>query len=188
MLIAQHWQAVESCYRNESIFMSAVADSIFWLCCCSVAKLCLTLRPHELQHARLFCPPLSPGVCSNSCPLNQWCCLTISCSATPFSSCPQSFPASGSFPMSWLFTSGGQSSGASASPPVFPMNIQDWFPLGLTGLISFLSKGLSRVFSSTTIQKHQFFSAQPSLWSSSHICIYLLEKTIVWLYRPLSSK
>ena len=88
----------------------------------------------------------------------------------PFSSCLQSFPASGSFPVTWLLASGGQNIGASASASVRPMNIQGWFPLGLTGLISFLSKGLSRVFSSTTVQKHQFFSAKPSLWSNSHIC------------------
>ena len=112
------------------------------------------LRPHGLQHTRLICPPLSPGVCSNSCPLSQWCYPPISSSVVPFSCCPQFFPVSGSFPMSWLFASGGQSIGASAS--VLPMNILDWFPLGLTGLISLLSKGLSRVFCSTTIQKHQF--------------------------------
>ena len=96
--------------------------------------------------------------------------------SSPFSSCPQSFPASGFFPMSWLFTSGGQSIVASTSVSVLPMNIQGWFPLGLTGLISFLSKELSRVFSSTTVWKHQFFGAQPSLWSSSHIHTWLLEK------------
>ena len=102
------------------------------------------------------CPSLSPGFCSNSCPLSWWCHPTISSSVIPFSSCPQSFPASESFPMSQLFTSGGQRIGASASPSVLPMNIQGWFPLGWTGWISLLSKGLSRVFSST-IQKHQFF-------------------------------
>ena len=125
-----------------------------------------SLQPHGLQHARLPYPSLSPGVCSNSCPLSQWCSLSISSSVAPFSFCLQSFPASGSFPMSWLFASGGQSIGASALASVFPMNIQDWFPLGLAGLI-LLSKGLSRVFSSTTIWKHQFFSGQPSL-SSIH--------------------
>ena len=125
-----------------------------------------SLWPHELQHARHSCPSLFPAVCSNSCPLSQWCNLTISSSASPFSFCPQSFTASGSFPVSWLFASGGQSIGASAS--VFPMNIQDWFPLGLTGLISLLFKGLPRVFSNTTVQKHQFFGTQPSLCSSSH--------------------
>ena len=106
----------------------------------------------------------------------------------PFSSCLQSFPASGSFPMSRLFTSGGQSIGFSASASVLPMNIQDCFPLGLTGLIFLLSKGLSRVFSNTTVQKHQFLSAQPSLWSNSHIHTWLLEKPYLWLDGPLSAK
>ena len=129
----------------------------------------LTLWPHGLQHARLLCPPLSPRVCSNLCPLSQWCYLTISSSVTSFSSCPQSFPASGSLSMSQFFASGGQSTGASTLASVLPMNIQGWFPLGLTGLISLQSKGLSRVSSNTTVQKHQFFGAQPSLWSNSHI-------------------
>ena len=111
------------------------------------------------------CPPSSPGVCSNSYPLSQWCYPTISSSVTLSSSCLQSFPASGSFQMSQLFASGGQSIGSSASASILPMNSQGWFPLGLTGLISLLSKGLSRVFSSTTIQKHQFFGFQSSLWS-----------------------
>ena len=118
-------------------------------------------------------------VCSHSCPLTQWWHPTISASVIHFSSCPQSFPASGSFPMSWLFASGGQSMGASASASVLPMNIQDWLPLGWTDWISLLSKRLSRVFSSTTIQMHQFFGAQPSLWPSSHINTWLLEKNIV---------
>ena len=148
---------------------------VFWLSrCCLVTPLCPTPWPHGLQHTRLLCPLLSPRVCSNSCPLSQWCHPTISSSVVPFSSCPLSFPASGSFPMSQLFTSGGQSIRASA--PVHPVNIQGWFPLGLTGLISLLSKGLSGVFSSTTVQKHQFFSTQPSLWSNSHIHTWLLEK------------
>ena len=135
-----------------------------------------SLQPHRLQHARLPCPSPSPGACSNSCPLSQWYHPTISSSVIPFSSCLQSFPASGSFLMSQLFESGGQSMGASASTSVLPMKIQDWFPLGLTGLISLQSKGLSRVFSNTTVQKHQFFSTQPSLWSNSHIPTWLLEK------------
>ena len=131
--------------------------------CCSVDKSCPPLQPHEMQHARLPCPSLSPRVCSNSCPLSQWHHPTISSSVTSFSSsCLQSFPASGSFPMNGLFTS-GQSTGASASASVLPMNIQGWFLLGLTGLISLQSKGFSRVFSNTTVQKHQFFSAQLSL-------------------------
>ena len=144
-------------------------------CCCSVDKLCLTVRPQRLQHSRFFCPPLSPRVCSNSCPLNHWCHLTISFSAVPFSCLPY-FPASGSFPVGQLFALGGQNIGALASASVLPMNIQSWFPLGLTGLISLLSKRLSRIFSSTTIWKHQFFSAQPYLWSNSHIHTRLLEK------------
>ena len=131
-----------------------------------------SLWPHGLQHARLPCPSPSPGVFSNSCPLSQSCHPTISSSVFPFSSCLQSFPASGSFLMSWLFTSGGQSIGASA---VLPMNIKGWFPFGLTGLTSLQSKGLSRVLSSTTVQKHQFFSAWYSLWPSSHICTWPLE-------------
>ena len=133
-----------------------------------------SLQPHELQHVRPPYPSPSPGVYSNFCQLGRWCPPTISSCAALFSRCPQSFPASGYFPMSWLFPSGGQSIGASAS--VLPMNIQGWFPLGLTGLKSFLSKGPSRVFSNTTVQKHQFFSAQPSLWSNSHIKTWLLEK------------
>ena len=112
-------------------------------------------QPHGLQHARLPCPSLSPGVCSNSCPLSQWCHSTISSSATPFSSCPQSFPGSRSFPVIQLFASGGQIIGASASASVLPVHIQGCFPLGWTGFISLQSKGLSRVFSSTTLQKHQ---------------------------------
>ena len=120
-----------------------------------------------LQQSRLPCPALSPGVFSNPCPLSWWCHPTTSHSDAPFSSCPQSFRASGSFPMSWLLPSGGQSIETSAL--VLPMNIQDWFPLGLTDLIPLLSKGLSRVFFSTKLWKHQFFSAQPSLWSNSHI-------------------
>ena len=131
----------------------------------------LTLRPHGLQHARLPCPSPSPRVCSDSCPSSQWCYPTISSSVIPFSSCLQAFPASGSFPKTWLFTSGGRRIGALAS--VLPGNIQGWFPLGLSlGLISLQSKGLSRVFSNTTVQKHQFFCAQPSLWSNSHIHTY----------------
>ena len=107
---------------------------------------------HELQHARLPCPSLSPGVCSNSYPLSQQCHLTILSSVVPFSSCPQTLPASESFPMTWRFESGVQSIGASALASVLPENIQGWFPLGLTGVISLLSKGLSRVFSSTSLK------------------------------------
>ena len=121
-----------------------------------------SLWPHELQHTRPPCPPPTPGVHQNPCPLSRWCHPTIPSSVVPFSSCPQSFPASGSFPMSQLFASGGQSIGVSASASVLPMNTQDW-SLGWTGLIFLQSKGLSRVFSNTTVQKHQFFSAQLSL-------------------------
>ena len=143
--------------------------------CCSVAKSCLTLRPHGLQHTRLPCPSLH-GVCSNACPLSRWCHPPISSLFIPFSSCLQSFPASGSFPMSQLLTSGGQSIEASASASVLPVNIQDWFPLGLTSLISLLSKEVSRVFSRTTIWKHQSFGAQPSLWPNSNVYTWLLSE------------
>ena len=141
----------------------------------------------SLSHVQLFATPWTtachvprpsptPGACSNSRLLSWWCHPTISTSVIPFSSCLQSFPASGSFPMSQLFASGGQNIGVSASASVFLMNIQDWFPWGLTGLISLKSKGLSRVFSNTTVQHHQFFGAQLSLWSNSYIHTWLLEK------------
>ena len=126
-----------------------------------------SLRPHGLQLARPPCPSPSPGVFSNSCPLSQWCHPTILSSVLHF--CLESFPASGSFLMSQLFASGGQSIGALASASVLPVNIQSWFPLGLTGLISLWFKGLSRVFPNTTVQKHQFFGTQLSLWSDSHV-------------------
>ena len=132
----------------------------------SVSQSCPTLWPHGLQHARPPCPSPAPGVYSNSCPLSWWCHPAISSSVIPFFFRLQSFPASGYFPMSQLFASGGQSIGASAS--VLPMNIQSWFPLGLTGLISLHSKGLSRVFSNTTVQKHQFW-AQLSFYQLSHL-------------------
>ena len=127
-----------------------------------------SLRPHEPQHTRPPCPSPTPRVYPNSCPLSRWCHLTISSSVVPFSSWLQSFPASGSFPMSHLFTSGGQSIGASASTSVLPMNTQDWSSLGWTRWMSLQSKGLSRVFSNTTVQKHQFFSTQLSSQSNSH--------------------
>ena len=120
-------------------------------------------------------PITNSGAYSNSCRLSRWCHPTISSSVIPFSRL-QSFPLPGSFPTSQFFASGGQSIGVSASTSVLPMNIQDWFPLGWNGWISLLSKGLSRVFSNTTVQKHQFFGAQPSLWSNSHIYSWLLEK------------
>ena len=135
-----------------------------------------SLWPHGLQQTRLHCSSPSPGVCSDSCPLSQWCYPTILSSVVPFSSRLQSFPASGSFPVNWLSASGGQSVGVSASASVLPMNIQDWFPLGWTSLISLQTKRLSRVLSSTTVWKHQFFGAQLSLWSNSPIHTWLLEK------------
>ena len=134
------------------------------------------LQPHESQQARPPCPSPSPRVHSNSCLVSQWCHPAISSSVVPFSSCPQSLPASGSFPVSQLFTWGGQSIGVSASASLLPMNTQDWSPLGWTGWISLQSKGLSRVFSNTTVQKHQFFSAQLSSQSNSHIHTWPLEK------------
>ena len=144
-----------------------------------------SLQPCGLQHARLPCPSPTPGACSNSCPLSQWCHPTISSSVVPFSSCLQSFPASGSFQMNHFFASGGQSIRVSSSASVLSMSIQGWFPLGLTGLISLLSKGLLRVFSHTTVWKHQLFGAELSLWSNSHMTT---GKTITLLYGPLSAK
>ena len=135
-----------------------------------------SLWPHGLHYARLPYPSPAPRACSDSCPLSQWCHPTISSSVIPFSSCLKSFPAFGSFQMSQFFASGGESIGALASASVLPMNIQDWFPLGLTGWISLQSKGLSRVFSDTKFQKQQFLGAQLSLWSNSHIQTWLLEK------------
>ena len=135
-----------------------------------------SLRTHRLQHARLPCPSLTPEAYSNSCPLSQWCHLTISSSVIPFFSCLQSFPITGSFPMSQPFPSDGQSMGASSSTSVLPLKIQSWFSLGWTGLISLQSNRLSRVFSNTTVQKHQFFGTQLSLWSNSQIHTWPLEK------------
>ena len=135
-----------------------------------------SLWPHESQHIRAPCPSPTLGVYPNSCPSSQWCHPAISSSVIPFSSCPQSLPASGSFPMSQLFTWGSQSIGVSASALVLSMNTQDWCPLGWTGWISLQSKGLSRVFSNTTVQKHQIFSAQLSSQCNSHIHTWPLEK------------
>ena len=144
----------------------------------SVQSLSNSLQLHGVQHARLPCPSPTPGACSNSSPSSHWCHPTISSSVIPFSSHSQFFPASGSFQMSQLFASGGQNIGAAASASVLPINIQDWFPLGLTGLISLQSKGLSRVFSNTTVRKHQFFGAQLSLWFNSHIHTWQQKKII----------
>ena len=159
--LLSNWTELNWYHESENVSHSVVSDS---------------LRPHGLQYARLPCPSPTPGACSNSCPLSRWCHPTISSSVVPFSSYLQSFPASGSFPMSQFFTAGGQSIGISASASVLPMNIQDWFPLGLTDLIYLQSKGPSKVFSNTTVQKHQFFSAQLSSYSNSHIHTWLLGK------------
>ena len=137
---------------------------------------------------RILCPSPSPRACLNSCALSWWCRPTILSSVIPFSSCLQSFPELGPFLMSQVFASGGQSIGVSASASVLPMNVQDWFPLGLTDLISLQSKGLWREFSNTIVQKPQFFSAQPSLRSNFHIHTWLLEKLQLWLDGPLLAK
>ena len=155
-----------------SIYPSSYNSSVQFS---SVTQSCLTLQPHELQHTRPPCAWPTPRVHPNPCPSSWWCHPTILSSVIPFSF-PQSFPASGSFQMSQLFASCGQSIGVSTSTSVLPMNTQDWFPLGWTGWISLQSKGLSRVFSNTTVQKHQFFGAQLSLWSNSHIHTWPLEK------------
>ena len=142
----------------------------------SVAQLSDSLQPHGTYHARPPCPSPSPRVYPNSCPLSRWCHPTISSSVIPFSSCTQSFTASGSFQICQFFASGGQSIGISASTSALPVNTQDWSPLGWTDWISLQSKGLSRVFSNATVQKHQFFGTQLSSQSNSHIHIWLLEK------------
>ena len=182
--LAYWWQLPYLCFKTSfdrtHVYVSpspfagtSTTFLIMLLFSCSVVS--DSLWPHGLQHTRLPCLPLSPSVCSNSCPLSRWCYPTVRFFVLPFPSCLQSFSASGSFPMSRLFASGGQSIAASASASVFPMNIQRWFPLWLTSFIS-RSKGLLRIFLSTTIQKHQFFGPQPSLWSHSHIRTWLLEK------------
>ena len=139
-----------------------------------LSRVWLFATPWTAAHQTFLSFTIS-GACSNSCPLSPWCHPTISSSVTPFSSHPQFFPTSGSFPMSRVFTSGGQSIGISASRSALPMTIQGWFPLELTGLI-LQSKGPLRVFSNTTVEKHQFFAVQPSLWSNSHVHVWLLEK------------
>ena len=162
--------------KNSQFWWPLRIMSPFWLRFRSVqfTQACLTLCDPMDCSTRLPCSSPTPRAYSNSCPSTQWCHPTISSSVVPFSSCLQSFPASGSFPMSQFFTSGGQRIVASAS--VLPMTTQGWFPLGWTSWISLQSKGLSRVFSNTTVQKHQFFGTQPSLWSNSHIHTCLLEK------------
>ena len=157
---------------GQSIRVSALASVQF-----NRSVVSDSLWTYGLQHARPPCPSPTPGVHSNSYPLSRWCHLAISSSIIPFSSCPQFLPASESFPVSQLFAWGGQSIGVSALASVLPMNTQDRSPVEWTSWISLQSKGLSRVFSNTTVQKHQFFSAQLSLWSNSHIHTWLLEKS-----------
>ena len=156
-----------NCMRWWAFSFSSVAQSYLTLC---------SLWLHELQHTRPPCPSPTPRVYPNPCPLSQWCHPTISSSVVPFSPCPQSFPSSKSFQMNQLFTSGSQSIRVSASTSVLPVNILDWFPLGWTGWISWQSTGLSRVFSNTTVQKHQFFGTQLSSQSNSLIHPWALEK------------
>ena len=169
--------------RNISRLTLAIVIGVIFFCFFSSVQFSLSvvsdsLRPHDLQHARPPCPSPTPEAYPNSCPSSRWCHPAISSPVVPFSSCPQSFPASESFPMSQLFTWDGQSIGVSASAPVLPMNTQDWTPLGWTGWISWQSKGLSTVFSNTTVQKHQFFGAQLSSQSNSHIHTWLPQ---LWL-------
>ena len=161
----------ENYYYLKVYFIHIERSLRFLLLLFSCQAVSYSSQPHGLQHTRLPCPSLSPWVCSNLHALNQWCHLTISSFVIPFSSCLQSFSALGSFPMSWLFASGGQSMLQHQS---FQWIIQDWFPLLLTVLLSLLSKGVSRVFSNTTVWRHQF-GTQPFLVSSSHICTWLLE-------------
>ena len=142
----------------------------------SCSTLSDSLWPHGLQHARLPYPSSSPGACSNACALSRWCHPTVSSSVVPFSSCLHSFSASGSFPVSQIFELEGESTRASVSASVLPVNIQCWFPLELAGFIFLLCNGRSEVFSSTTVWKHWVFDAQPCLWSNFHICTWLLEK------------
>ena len=162
--------------RIIKCFIYLCCDIILWSVQFSRSVVSNSLRPHESQHARPPCPSPTPGVYSNSCPSSRWGHPATSSSVVPFSSCPQSLPASGSFPMSQLFAWRGQSIRVSTSASVLPMNTQDWPPLGWTGWISLQSKGLSRVFSNNTVQKHQFFGAQLSSQSNSHIHPWPLEK------------
>ena len=148
----------QDCFQSGAVITKVALKILIHQFSCSVVS--DSLRPHESQHTRPPCPSPTPGVYPNSCPLSRWCHLTISSSVVPFSSCLQSFPTSGSFQMSQLFASCGQNVGVSASTSVLPTNTQHWSPLGWTGCISLQSKGLSRVFSNTTVQKHQFFDTQ----------------------------
>ena len=156
-----YWKKTDTTFSSIQLSHSVMSSSLW---------------PHELQHTRPLCPSPTPRVHPNPCPFSQWCHPTISSSVVSFSSYPQPFPASGSYQMSQLFAAGGQSTGISASTSVLPMNTQDWFPLGWTGWISLQSKGLSRVFSSTIVQKYQYFGTQLSLLSNSHIHTWRLEK------------
>ena len=165
-----HYFSPSTCSENRNWWLPLVLNQFS-------SVISDSLQTHGLQHARPPCPPPTPRVYSNSCPLSRWCHATILSSVIPFSSCLQSFPASGSFQMSHLFASGGQSIGVSASASGLPMNIQDWFPLGLTGWISLQSKRPSRVFSKTTVRKHQFFHTQPSLYGiEKFLCTNKQEK------------
>ena len=178
-------------YQGSSVQCSSISQLCPVLCDpmnCILSVVSSSLWPHELQHTRPACLSPTPGVHSNSCPLREWCQPTISSSVVPFSSCLQSFPASGSFQMNQFFTSSGQSIGVSASTSVLPMNAQHWSPLGRTGWISLQSKGLSGVFSNTTVQKHQFFGAQLSSQFNSHIHTWPQEKPQLWLDGPLLAK
>ena len=178
-----HWKHPERCVQHSFPELPSGLSSIRLLGSVQFNRSVVSdsLQPHGLQHARPPCPSPTPGVYPNSCALSQWCHPTISSSVVPFSSHLHSFPALGSFQMSQFLTSGGQSTGVSTSASVLPMNIQDWFPLGCTCWISLQSKGLSRVFSNTTVQKHQFFGAQLSLVQLSHP--YMTTGNIVALTR-----
>ena len=184
ILISIRFSKVLVCYCTNFIALLLFSWSVQF----SRSVMSNSLWPHGLQHARPPCPSLTPGVYSNSCPLSWWCHPTILSSIVPFSSHLQSFPESRSFQMSQLFTSGGQSIGVSASTSVLPMKTQEWSPLGWTGWISLQPKGRSRVFSNTTVQKHQFFGAQLSSQSNSHIHTWILEKPEPWLDGPLLAK
>ena len=185
------WKQIKSTfYFSLSLFFKAKAwhSTKYTLDQFSRSVMFDSSRPHKLQHARPPCPSPTPRVYPNPCPSSQWCHPAISSSIVPFSSCSQSFPASVSFPVSHSSHQVAWWNGLSASTSVLPMNTQDWSPLGWTGWISLQSKGLSRVFSNTTVQKHQFFSTQLSLPSNSHIHTWPLEKPWPWLDGPLLTK
>ena len=176
LLLLIYFLLKHNCFTAFCCFLSNLNMNQFSSVQFSHSVVSDSLWPQEPQHTRPPCPSPTPRVYSNSCPSSQWCHPAISSSVVPFFSCPQFLPASGSFPKSQLFTSGGQSIGVSASTSVLPMNTQDWSPLGWTGWISLQSKGLSRVFSNATVQKHPFFSTQLSSQSNSHIHTWPLEK------------